>query len=141
MIRYAVKKDVKIAFELINLLRKDECTFEQFEKCFDYNLQHNHILLFDKNDEILGIGVLAIVYPLHHADKIAEVMEIVTAEGARGKGVGKKILDEMMRLAAQKGCAGIELASNKKRIDAHRFYEREGFIPTHYKFTKEIGAI
>jgi hypothetical protein len=34
------------------------------------------------------------------------------------------------------GCTCIEVGSGKQREDAHRFYEREGFVCDHYKFTK-----
>ena len=138
MIRYATKNDLKPVFELIKLLSSEEFTYEQFEASFAYNLQNNHILLYVENGEVAGLGVLVIFFPLHHSKKIAEIIEIVTVESARGKGIGKKLLDEMATLAAKNDCANIELASNKKRTDAHRFYEREGLVPTHFKFTKKL---
>ena len=30
-----------------------------------------------------------------------------------------------------KGCSMVQLTTNKQRIDAHRFYERLGFVATH----------
>ena len=34
----------------------------------------------------------------------------------------------------QRGCAMVQLTSNKKRVDAHRFYERLGFARSHEGF-------
>lgn len=138
MIRYANIEDVQIAFELTRLLGSDTFTFGEFEKCFIHNLFNNHILLCEENGSVLGLGVLYIFYPLHHSRKIAEVMELVIAVDARGKGIGKKLLDEMMKIAKQNECVSIEVASNRKRVAAHRFYKREGFLETHFKFTKKI---
>lgn len=139
MIRYAVKEDTRAAYKLVTLLGSDTFTYEQFETCFIYNLINNHIILFEENGDAVGIGMLCIFYPLHHAQKIAEVMELVVMSDTRGKGIGRKLLDEMTKIALNNECAGIELASNKKRIDAHRFYKREGFSDSHLKFTKPLG--
>lgn len=51
---------------------------------------------------------------------------------------GKRIGEAMMRLAVEEakaaGCGIVELSSNKKRVDAHRFYERLGFLRSHEGF-------
>jgi hypothetical protein len=36
--------------------------------------------------------------------------------------------------ARRSGCALVQLTSDKARTDAHRFYERLGFQPTHVGF-------
>lgn len=33
-----------------------------------------------------------------------------------------------------RGCRMVQLTSNKKRLDAHRFYERLGFLKSHEGF-------
>jgi len=44
----------------------------------------------------------------------------------------------MMRWAIERcrerGCGVVQLTSNKKRVDAHRFYERLGFAKSHEGF-------
>jgi GNAT superfamily N-acetyltransferase len=34
-------------------------------------------------------------------------------------------------LARARGCKSVELTTNKRRTDAHRFYERLGFVASH----------
>ena len=138
MIRYAEITDLKIVYALINLLGSDVYTYDQFGKSFAYNLINNHILLYETNSEVLGLGVLAISCPLHHGGRIAEVTELVVSEKARGKGIGQKLLDKMKKIAVSNNCVGLEVATSNKRLDAHRFYEREGLAITHYKFTKKL---
>ena len=52
----------------------------------------------------------------------------------RGQGIG----DAMMRWAIdrcrQRGCGLVQLTSDARRKDAHRFYERLGFVPSHQGF-------
>jgi GNAT superfamily N-acetyltransferase len=43
---------------------------------------------------------------------------------------------EQARLA---GCKQVQLTSNAERPDAHRFYERLGFVPSHVGFKLKLG--
>jgi GNAT superfamily N-acetyltransferase len=36
--------------------------------------------------------------------------------------------------ARARGCSLVQLTSNKKRVDAHRFYQRLGFAQSHEGF-------
>ncbi len=40
--------------------------------------------------------------------------------------------------ARERGCSLVQLTSNATRGDAHRFYERLGFTPSHVGFKLEI---
>ena len=75
---------------------------------------------------------------LHHAGRIAEVMELAVAPGHRGRGLGARLLAEAERIALENGCVQIELACNRLRTNAHRFYEREGMKNFHCKFSKPL---
>ncbi len=44
----------------------------------------------------------------------------------RSQGVGKALLDAVKAWARERGATHLELDSAEPRIDAHRFYEREG---------------
>jgi GNAT superfamily N-acetyltransferase len=36
--------------------------------------------------------------------------------------------------AGRRGCTQVQLTSQKRRVDAHRFYERLGFVRSHEGF-------
>ncbi len=49
----------------------------------------------------------------------------------RGHGVGTAMMQWAIDAAKKRGCRRIQLTTNKKRKDAHRFYERLGFEMSH----------
>lgn len=52
----------------------------------------------------------------------------------RNKGLGGKMMRHAIEVSSQRGCGMIQLTSNKKRADAHRFYQRLGFAQSHEGF-------
>jgi GNAT superfamily N-acetyltransferase len=52
----------------------------------------------------------------------------------RNKRIGEKMMTWAVERARERGCAMVQLTSNKKRADAHRFYERLGFSKSHEGF-------
>lgn len=52
----------------------------------------------------------------------------------RGKGVGAEMMRWAIARCQEKGCGVVQLTSDMNRKDAHRFYERLGFEPTHAGF-------
>lgn len=52
----------------------------------------------------------------------------------RGRGVGTAICEWVVQEARRRGCALVQLTSDKARADAHRLYERLGFTASHEGF-------
>jgi GNAT superfamily N-acetyltransferase len=52
----------------------------------------------------------------------------------RSKGLGTQMIHWAIEQARERGCGMVQLTSNKKRLDAHRFYERLGFLKSHEGF-------
>ena len=52
----------------------------------------------------------------------------------RSKGLGSEMIQWAIAQARKRGCGMVQLTSNKKRLDAHRFYERLGFTKSHEGF-------
>ena len=57
----------------------------------------------------------------------AEIAGLVVAEGARGRRVGARLVEAADAWARERGLPELRVRSNVMRLDAHRFYEREGF--------------
>ena len=62
------------------------------------------------------------------------ISAIITNESERRKGYGTRMLEEVKKIAREKGCKGIILDSGIPRKEAHKFYEAQGFERNCYGF-------
>jgi ribosomal protein S18 acetylase RimI-like enzyme len=59
-------------------------------------------------------------------------IEAVRVGGAyRSRGLGAAMVDWAIGEARRRGCALVQLTTDKSRTSAHRFYERLGFVASH----------
>ncbi|HEY2193092.1 MAG TPA: GNAT family N-acetyltransferase [Actinomycetospora sp.] len=58
----------------------------------------------------------------------AELKRMWTSPAVRGHGVGKLLLDEVVRRARDGGCARLVLDSRADLVEARTLYERAGFV-------------
>lgn len=63
---------------------------------------------------------------------LIEAVHIVPTH--RSIGLGSEMILWAIEQARGRGCGLVQLTSNKKRLDAHRFYERLGFSKSHEGF-------
>jgi GNAT superfamily N-acetyltransferase len=61
-------------------------------------------------------------------DPFVEIGGLVVAEGERGRGVGALLLAHVESWARSLGLTKVGVHSNVVRADAHRFYERAGYV-------------
>lgn len=66
--------------------------------------------------------------------KRGQIEVVHVAESHRNRGIGGDMMRWAIERCRQNGCAMVQLTSNKKRSDAHRFYERLGFLKSHEGF-------
>ncbi len=61
----------------------------------------------------------------------AQIEAVRIADGSRGSGLGSAMIGWAVAEARRRGCALIQLTTDKTRTDAHRFYSRLGFTASH----------
>jgi GNAT superfamily N-acetyltransferase len=49
----------------------------------------------------------------------------------RGAGLGAAMIGWAIEESRRRGCAIVQLTSDKSRVQAHRFYQRLGFVSSH----------
>lgn len=140
MFRKAIFNDCDAVYNLICDMEKTELPKGGFSEIFNEQLSDNHYycLICEIDDRIVGVLNLRFENQLHHAAKIAEIMEFVVDENYRNKEIGRKIFSRACDIAKENGCIQIEVACNQLRIDTHRFYDREDMNNFHYKFSKPL---
>ena len=60
-----------------------------------------------------------------------QIEGVRVAPTERGSGVGRRMLEWAIEECRKRGCGLVQLTSDERRADAHRFYEALGFRATH----------
>jgi GNAT superfamily N-acetyltransferase len=90
------------------------------------------------DDRCLGVAGWRILATMVATRKLY-VDDLVTAEEARSRGIGRQLLGALADRARAAGCTALDLDSGLQRADAHRFYDREGFERTSHHFARRLG--
>jgi len=86
-------------------------------------------------ERVVGTFHLTTLRYLSFGGARAMLVEAVhVLESERSRGIGAEMMRFAIDEARRRGCQRIQLTSNKKRADAHRFYERLGFVRSHEGF-------
>jgi len=93
------------------------------------------VLVAVVDDEVVGMCQLIVMRHLHNrGGRCAELESVHVHPDLRDRGIGTRLVTEAVRTARDAGCYRVQLTSNRRRTDAHRFYERVGFQATHVGF-------
>ena len=140
-IRKASLNDFNSVYGFVNDLEETEFEIESIKRAFELNISHpdSIYLIAEMNNKSVGYLSCHAQFLLHHGgQKIAEIQEMYVNPENRKMGIGKKMIDELKRIACQKGIEQLEVTSNNQRTKTHRFYEREKFVQSHKKFTWKV---
>jgi GNAT superfamily N-acetyltransferase len=97
------------------------------------------VLVADVNGEVVGVCQVLIFQHFQHTGAwCCELESVHVRSDLRGQGVGAKLLAAAEALARREGCYRVQLTSRNVRIDAHRFYESNGFDQTSQGFKKTL---
>jgi len=76
---------------------------------------------------------------LHHARPAVQLTALVVPPDMRGRGVGRVLVGEVERWAADRGADRLVLTTALHRAEAPGFYERLGFEHTGRRYARRIG--
>lgn len=96
---------------------------------------HERLYVAVLDDSVVGTFQTAILTTLSGRGSSSMILEAVqTRSDMRGRGIGAAMVAFATEEARRRGMSKLFLTSNKVRTDAHRFYERLGFEPSHFGF-------
>jgi len=100
----------------------------------------NHILAVGEQEgAVVATLLLSFIPGLSRSGAWRGQIEAMrVARGHRGQGLGRAMLDWAVAEARARGCSLVQLTSDRTRADAHRFYERAGFEPSHVGFKLQL---
>lgn len=107
-----IRNDLNLARGILNRIGSDR----------NYRI----IIAEDKqNRQVIGTATLLIEQKfIHNGGKAGHIEDVATREGYEGKGIGKKVIEELIKIATENGCYKVILDCNEKVIE---FYEKTGF--------------
>lgn len=93
---------------------------------------HQQLVVAELDGEPVGTLQLTFIpYLSYRGGWVAQVSAVRIVSALRGKGLGHQLLDWAIERARQRGCHHVQLTSDKRRTDAHRFYRDLGFVESH----------
>ncbi|WP_406382193.1 GNAT family N-acetyltransferase [Streptomyces sp. NBC_01618] len=133
--------DARLAADLLPVLRElrphltEDLFREVCEKGHPQGLRFS--AAYDDEGACVGAAGWRVV---HNTSRIRMlyVDDLVTAEGSRSTGVGRRLLRHIEGRASAAGCLHLNLDSGTQRTDAHRFYMRERLSIGAFNFDKAL---
>lgn len=113
-----------------------QCYIEAYRNiCEDKN---SRIIVASCERGIIGCMQITFTQYLSHKGSVRATIENVrVAKEMRNLGIGTRLICHAISLAKEKNASIVQLTTDKKRAEAKKFYEKNGFANTHdgMKFT------
>jgi ribosomal protein S18 acetylase RimI-like enzyme len=92
----------------------------------------NQLLVVELDGAVVGCMQLTFIPGLSRLGTTRAQIESVRVDSsARGHGLGEQMIAHAIQLARERGCGIVQLTTDAARANAHRFYERLGFVASH----------
>lgn len=93
----------------------------------------NHeLIVAEMNGKVVGVLQLTCLPGISRQGSWRALIEGVRVDSSiRSGGIGRKMIAHAVERARVRGCAMLQLTSDKSRVDAIRFYESLGFVASH----------
>ena len=93
------------------------------------------LVVLDDDGVVVGTMQVSFIPGLSRGGALRGQVEAVrVADSHRGQRLGEQMVRWAVGEAARRGCALVQLTTDTRRTDAHRFYERLGFTASHVGF-------
>lgn len=100
----------------------------------------NSLIVGEADGRVVATYQLTFITGLSlRATRRAQIESVRVAAKLRSEGVGEAMMRDAEMRALHEGCTLLQLTADKSREDAHRFYERAGFTPSHIGFKRKLN--
>ena len=99
----------------------------------------NHLVVAEVDDEVVGMCQVVIFRHFQRGGGLcAELESMHVHPHFRSNGIGERLAAFAVDMARSAGCYRIQLTSDLRRSEAHRFYQRLDFEPSHVGFKRTL---
>jgi GNAT superfamily N-acetyltransferase len=100
---------------------------------------HQYLMVASLEGQPVGTLQLVLIPGLSRKGAWRGIVEGVrVAADRRGQGIGERMIAWAIEECRARGCASLQLTTDKSRTDAHRFYDRLGFKASHLGYKLEL---
>ena len=93
---------------------------------------NNELIVAEDGGEVIATCQLTFTPGLSRGGAWRMTIEAVRVRAdRRSGGIGRELMAYAMDLARGRGCRIAQLTTDKRRVDAHRFYDSLGFVASH----------
>ena len=143
IIRDMMVDDIPQLEKLYRQFWGEESSIETMNKQFEKLLKNeSHIFLVAiENNKLIGSVMGVICGELYGDCKPFLVLEnMIVDKNYRNRGVGKALVSELEKIAANRNCSQVIFVTESNRVDAVKFYESAGYSSeTHVGFKKKLN--
>ncbi|GLZ58237.1 GNAT family N-acetyltransferase [Micromonospora sp. NBRC 107095] len=92
----------------------------------------NQLIVAEQGGDLVGCLQITYIPGLgRHGSERSLIESVRVRSDRRGQGLGRDLMTWAIDQARQRGCALVQLTTDKTRTDAHRFYLSLGFVSSH----------
>lgn len=100
---------------------------------------NNHLIVGEAEGQVVACYQITFISGLSlSAARRAQIEGVRVAASHRGRQIGEALIGDAESRARAAGCSLMQFTTNKSRDDAHRFYDRMGFTPSHIGYKKPL---
>lgn len=78
---------------------------------------------------VVGLASFSMLWPAARTTRSLYLKELYILKAWRGKDVGRRLMDELDRIARERECSRVEFTTDTGNLDAQAFYASLGFRP------------
>jgi GNAT superfamily N-acetyltransferase len=102
---------------------------------------HQDLLVGEVDGEVVATAQLTWVRQLTYVGGLTCTVESVRVRSdLRGQGLGRELIEHVLRLAGERGAVRVQLTTNAKRVRAQKFYAELGFVASHVGMKYYLGG-
>ena len=138
MIRPAEPRDSEALARLIGQLGYAATAGDVAERLAAMAAEGRLVLVAERDGAVVGCLTTSAMRVLHRPAPVGRISMMVVDEALRGHGIGAALVRAAEEALAARGCGLVEVTSNQRRTDAHRFYEKLGYERTSVRLAKAL---
>ncbi|MEM8753065.1 MAG: GNAT family N-acetyltransferase [Pseudomonadota bacterium] len=123
--------------------RREARDLDRYRAAFDAMASepNNPLIVGEAEGRIVAVYQITFISGLSRGGaRRAQIEAVRVAADARGRGLGEALMRDAEARARAEGCARVPLTTDRARVRAHRFYDRLGYVASHFGYKRALDS-